>query len=318
MAQQLYRFLKSVKVAVVLFIVLALAAIVATLIPQGREPAFYYAQYPDLIASLVLSLQFDHFFSSLLFVTAILLFTINLGTCAVDRIVGEIRKRRRRRFGPDLVHVGLLVLIVGGLVTFLGRREAFFYLADGEQMQVADRYVIQLESFEYYTYENGAPKDWISTVDVFEDGKLVIDDFRIEVNNPLSIGPIEVYQNSYGNRARTELIETSGATRMIEVGSYFRVGDTVYLFSGINSDSRFPGGMSADFEEWQNQRVVGGKTLGPGQRIGDYTVGEIEVREVTGLNAVQDPGYLPALIGFILCVVGLCLTYAQKIGDKEI
>ena len=42
------------------------------------------------------------------------------------------------------------------------------------------------------------------------------------------------------------------------------------------------------------------------------------VFNVTGLQAVVDPGYTPALIGLILAGLGLAITYLQKIGDKEI
>ncbi len=316
--QRLYSFLKSARLAVVLLIIIAVASIVATLIPQGREAAFYYATYPGILASTVLALQFDSFFSSTLFVATILLFTLSLAVCAFDRIARELSGRRRRRFGPDLIHVGLLVLIAGGLVTSFARREAFFYLAAGEEIRLADRYVLHLNSFEFHTYETGRPKDWISTVDVFEDGELVVDDFPIEVNNPLALGPIDVYQTSYGNRARTTLTAPSGAVERIEVGKFFRLGDEVYLFANVRNDSRFSSGLGAEFERWDDRKVVARRVLGPGEKIGGYTVGVVEVREVTGLRAVQDPGYLPVLIGFILCMVGLVLTYAQKIGDKEI
>ena len=55
-----------------------------------------------------------------------------------------------------------------------------------------------------------------------------------------------------------------------------------------------------------------------GERIGEYTLGPVEVREVTGLQAVSDPGYIPALIGFILSVIGLVWTYVQKFKKKEL
>jgi cytochrome c biogenesis protein ResB len=316
--KQIYAFFKSVRLAVVLLCILALTSIFATLVPQGREAAFYTANYSRLIANSILAFQLDAFFSSYLFIATIILFTINLAVCATSRLYREFTGRRKRRFGPDLIHVGLLILIVGGLTTFLGRREAFFYLAEGEEVRVADMYIVKLERYEFLTYENGQPKDWISTVDVIEDGNVAIDDFAIEVNRPLAIGNIDLFQSSYGERARVDIIDDRGVTRVMDMGSYFSVGSDIMLFSGVAFDPGVAGGYLAQFQHYENQRVTEVLTVAPGDKVGDYEVGAVEVREVTGLRAVSDPGYLPALIGFILCVVGLMLTYAQKIGDKEI
>ena len=316
--KQIYAFFKSVRLAIVLLSVLAIASIFATLIPQGQESAYYLANYPVVVANSILAFQFDSFFSSFLFVATVVLFTINLLVCSVDRIVREYSGRRKRRYGPDLIHIGLLVLIVGGLFTFLGRREAFFYLAEGEEVRVADRFTVKLEKYVFETYENGRPKDWISTVDVIEDGDIVINDFEIEVNNPLEHGNVDVFQSSYGERGRIEVIDARGSREVLDTGAYFRLGDAIMQFSGVAFDRNAPGGYVAQFQYIVNQRVVEVVGAVQGQRVGDYTIGEIEVSDVTGLRAVTDPGYLPALIGFILCVVGLTLTYAQKIGDKEI
>ena len=292
------------------------ASIFATLIPQGKEVAFYYATYPEFLGSLIIALQFDQFFSSMIFVIGTLVFTASLATCTVDRLVREFKGKRRKRFGPDIVHIGLLVLFVGGLVTFLGRKEVFFYIAEGEEVRIADSFVLQLESFEYFTYETGRPRDWYSTVDIYEDDVLIIDDYTIEVNNPLAVGSVDVFQTSYGNRPRTTVTDANGKSFILDLGSYVRLGDEIYLFDDVVQDPL--GGYLGVFELWQNQAMISSQVVAPGERLGSFTVGTVEIREVTGLQAVRDPGYLPALIGFILCLLGLTLTYAQKFGDKEI
>lgn len=217
-----------------------------------------------------------------------------------------------------MIHIGLLVLIVGGVFTFVGRREAFFYMAVGDEVSLPGEYVLRLESYDFYVYEDGRPKDWVSTVDVFSASELYIDDYSIEVNKPLSIGKFDVFQSSYGERVRVEILESNGSSFLLDAGSYFRIGNDIFLFTGVLGSRATTGGYIAQFEQWEDQERKAAFNVRTGDPFGNVTLGSIEVAEVTGLQVVADPGYLPALIGFILCVLGLSLTYIQKIGDKEI
>ncbi len=60
-------FFKSVRLAIVLILYLAIASILATLIPQGKDPAVYYSMYPAFVAAAVIFAQFHRFFQSFLF-----------------------------------------------------------------------------------------------------------------------------------------------------------------------------------------------------------------------------------------------------------
>ena len=84
-------------------------------------------------------------------------------------------------------------------------------------------YLIELESFEFLTYENGRPKDWISTVDAYHEGELAIDSFPIEVNKPLKIGNIEVFQSSYREETRIALSEADGTVHTLTPGKSLEV-----------------------------------------------------------------------------------------------
>ena len=58
----LYRFFRSVRLAVVLILIIAVLSIVSTLIPQGRDPSFYFRSYGAFWAQFFLILNFDDFF----------------------------------------------------------------------------------------------------------------------------------------------------------------------------------------------------------------------------------------------------------------
>ena len=316
--QKLFLFFKSVKLAVVLLIFITVTSVLATLIPQAKELAFYYHTYPQFLASLIVNLQLDNYFRSFLFIVAAVLFFVNLGVCAVERLVREFTGRRKKRFGPDLIHVGLLILIIGSLVTFVARREGSMYLAAGDEVKLPSGHMLRLESFEFLTYDDGKPKDWISTVDVFKDDELVIDSFPIEVNKPLRVGRIDLFQSSYAEEARVQFTDPSGRRVSVSQGKPLETPEAVYAFSGIFSDSDAPDGTAAYFEKYVNRENVGTVRVIPDDEIDGWVVGALGVFNVTGLQAVIDPGFVPVLIGLIMTALGLTITYLQKIGDKEI
>jgi len=127
----LYRFFRSVRLAVVLLLVLTLLSLLSTFVPQGRPDQFYTARYSPFVSGLITGSGMGRFFSSILFLAPVFLFTVNLGVCAVDRFVKRTRAGAKKRYGPDFLHVGLLILIAGGIVTSFARQEKVVWMAEG-------------------------------------------------------------------------------------------------------------------------------------------------------------------------------------------
>jgi hypothetical protein len=305
-ARSLYNFFKSVRLAVVLIIVLVLLCLLSTFVPQGRPESWYQA------ANV---LRLDSFFSSAIFLVPVCLFTINLGFCTVDRFVRRARTRVQRRYGPDLVHIGLLILITAGLVTALGRQEATWSLAEGQEAGIGSGYTLRLLSFQFLRYENGSPREWISTVDVVRDCRREIAAYPIEVNHPLRLSGISVYQSSWDVNGTLRLKDSEGRdVAPPSPGDYFEQGDSRWVFVAYERDGQT---WTARF-----QRSVGGalaetRILRPGDTVGPFTVTGIAAQEVTGLKAVRDPGLAPFLVAVLLVTTGLCLTFIQKKGDTS-
>ena len=315
--KSVYLFFKSVKLAIGLILYITLTSILATLVPQGKELTFYSKNYPSLVSWLITATGFHDFFHSFLFLFPAFILTLNLLVCTIDRLVKEFSEKRKKRFGPDLIHLGILLLIVGAMITFLNRQEGFFYLTKGEQVKLAGKYILTLNDFLYQTYDDGRPKEWISDVSVYADDKVLIDSFPIEVNKPLELQGFKVYQTSYA-LTKTLLLKD-------ETGDIFRVptdhpitteGDITLVFNDIEVSST--GEKNVILQEWQGQQITGYRTLKISDPVGKFTVQDAEVEKTTGLTAVKDPGYLPVLIAGIIIVLGLSLTYIQKIGEKEL
>ncbi len=308
--QALYRFFRSVRLAVVLLLILTGLSLLATLIPQGREPAFYFHNYQPTLARLITALGYSNFFKSLLFLVPCILFFVNLTVCAVDRIASRLQRKARRRFGPDLVHVGLLLLIVGALLSTWGRREGSFYLGLGDSIDLPMGYRLKLLDYVDKRYEDGRPQDWVSTVEATRGQRVLEASYPIEVNRPLRLRGLKIYQSSFKREDTAQLRDPGGGLLSMRDGQYFEWQQSILYFAGIE-DGR------AVFERWEGHKLAESLALGPTEPIGDYTIVQLSSRELTGLKAVKDPGFIPVLAALLVVVAGLALTFMQKSRDKE-
>ena len=312
----IYDFFRSLKLAVVLILVLTALSVIATLIPQGRETSFYFVTYP-VIGRALLILGFNTMFTSFLFLLPTALFFVNLSVCTIHRLL-KSRSQKRRRHGPDIIHVGLLVLMVGALVTFYGRTEELVQLRIGESAQVPGGYVLTLDDFQFERYEDGSPKDWLSVVTVTRDGQIVEESSVIEVNSYLKLGSLKFYQSTYGLEEGLVLADLEGNRFWLTPGDIIPVGDDSGLV--VESIAAAPLGAEnvAVMEVWEGHEVTGKRSLGPGAAVGEWVIAEVVSGYVTGLQMVRDPGYVTVLVSLIMLTIGLFLTYIQKIGDNNV
>jgi cytochrome c biogenesis protein len=308
----IYRFFRSIRLAIVLILIIIGLALLATLIPQGRPDDWYHGHYSAVIYRLIKLFSLEGFFSSVFFLAPVFLFAINLGVCTIDRLVVRARNGSRRRFGPDLVHIGLLILIASGIVTGLSRQEKTWQLAQGDDAAISTQYSVHLISFQYLKYDNGTPKDWISTVSVARGGVPEIASYAIEVNHPLRLSGITLYQSSWDNQGILDVRQQDGTAVTATTGEGFQDGDSFWYFADVQQSN---GAWRAVFDQYKGEVRVSTRMVGAGDSIGPFTVKKVSSRMVTGLKAVEDPGYVPFLVALALILVGLGLTFIQKRGD---
>ena len=83
--KKLFRLLRSMRFGIVLLILIAACSVVGTLIPQGREVAWYAQNYGSF-HPLLLTLRLNRVFESWYFIALLLLLCLNLSFCSVLRI----------------------------------------------------------------------------------------------------------------------------------------------------------------------------------------------------------------------------------------
>jgi cytochrome c biogenesis protein len=84
-ADKIWKFLSSVKLAVVLLIILAIVSVIGTVIQQNESPETYLREYSETTVYLLEALGFFDMYHTWWFVLLLFLLTANLTVCTLDR-----------------------------------------------------------------------------------------------------------------------------------------------------------------------------------------------------------------------------------------
>jgi hypothetical protein len=282
-----------VKLTLVLIGYLLLTGIAASFRSQGHESDFY---------------------GSLLFYIPAFLFFANLAACSADRFTRELKKGKARRHGPDILHLGLILLLMGAVLGQAAKQshpswQGFARLGVGEAVELPNGKLLALKALDSERYADGRPKDWISTVEVSAAGKTILPTYRIRVNHPLRMGSLSIFQVSYGSERVLELIGSSGARRSLAAGEYIDSGEGKLMLMSVDLNS---GIAIARAESATGAKMI---SLTIGSKVGAFTVVRAKEVDLSGLQAVYDPAYPLVIVALMVAVLGVFITLFRKLGD---
>ena len=253
------------------------------------------------------------------------------------------RKRVLGWFGVDFVHLGLLVIIAGGIVSGLVGFGEDITLSEGQTVPVlrAD-FKLKLDKFETEYHPNGAVKDWKSTVSVIENEKTLFNKI-VEVNHPLTYKGYAFYQTSYGWNWENPSLEvwvkkkevpTFEDKLKLQIGQKVKLKDgtidvTALRFVpdfvidqnvGATTRSLEPNNPAAYIEGWQGEeKVFSGWIFAKfpdfsqihSEKETDLTfeLKDFKGKEYSVLRAAKDPGANIIWVGCALLMLGLVLAF---------
>ncbi len=121
------------------------------------------------------------------------------------------------RIGFILIHSGLLILLIGGVVTSKFGYSVYKWGGKGDYIQApGSKFLVRVDDFKIITTPRGQIKDYLATLTVVENGKDIVTK-KVEVNRPLRYKGFNFYQSSYSMNARAidsatlRIIPISGA-----------------------------------------------------------------------------------------------------------
>ena len=104
--KKVFQYLRSMRFGILLLCLIAACSVAGTVIPQGREIAWYAQNYPS-VHPTILMLRLNRVFESWYFVTLLVLLCLNLSLCSLLRIRAVVRashgETERAAAMPDTV-----------------------------------------------------------------------------------------------------------------------------------------------------------------------------------------------------------------------
>lgn len=137
-----------------------------------------------------------------------------------NRLFAE--RGRWNRWGPYITHVGVLLVLLGGLTRAVPGwySETSLWVSDGETVPVpgAD-FLLKSEGFELDFYPDGRPKTYATHAVVIDQGQEKLR-HTIKVNYPLMYGGVSVYQTSYDVRPGLATVQLINRADGMELGRF--------------------------------------------------------------------------------------------------
>jgi cytochrome c biogenesis protein len=253
------------------------------------------------------------------------------------------RKRTLGLFGADVVHLGLLIILAGGIISGLGGFRKNLTFSEGNVLNIPNtEFKLRLDKFETEYYPDGSVSDWKSTLTVIENEKSILTKI-IEVNHPLSYKGYVFYQSSYGwdwTNTSVEIWakkrEDPSFLRKIEINLGPRVkleGENIYISvihfipdfiinekNEVTSRSLQPNNPAAFIEGWEGDekifsgwifaefpdfaRIHSEKETDLSFELKSFKSGQYSV-----IEAAKDPGANTIWVGCTFLMIGLALAF---------
>lgn len=164
--KRLLDLLTSLRFALSILFLVAVACAAGTFFPQGSAVAGYLRKHPEAEGRMAVldAIGLTHVFSSWWFIALLCVLAASLSVCALRRFLSALKKGRTirgRALGSLLTHTSMLLILLGGVIRIVwgqrgmigfreGERVATFQLEEGSAPLP---FSVELVRFEIDTYE---------------------------------------------------------------------------------------------------------------------------------------------------------------------
>ena len=339
--RRFFRFISSMKFALILLVILVLMCVAGSFVTQGQTYVWYTSQYSERTAAAIIALRLDDVFHSWYFILISGFLCLNLLLCNVVRLPGLVRRTRSEQttraklgcWGAWVTHVGVLLLILGYSLGQFTYREYVAYGVPGQSMAIGDTgLVMTINDFRIGLREDDTVEQYTSDITVYDlasgSGGIKA---QVSVNNPADISGYRFYQNSTGWAARISVDKDGQDLQdaVVCAGDYLTIADksdlVVYfnafypdyvLISGygpstLSGNINNPGYLYSVYYKGQ---MLGMNVLMEDEvlTIDEYTVRFSEPQSYTLLQIKRDRFTPLALAGGLVIMAGLFISFYVK------
>ncbi|BCR03690.1 cytochrome c biogenesis protein ResB [Desulfuromonas versatilis] len=240
------------------------------------------------------------------------------------------------RLGVYVTHLSILVIFIGAIIGNLWGFKAYVNIAEGtEESRVWPQnggapielgFAVRCDDFEV-TYYDGSnrPKEFMSILDIVDQGQEVVSDRKIIVNDPITYKGITFYQSSYGPAGDPTVqmrVKPSSGGEPLEISA--RQGEQVALPGGYSFAVT---GFTPSYNQFgpavqMHLNTPEGKHGNPfivlqnfpdfdARRGGEFAFALLGFSQpqFTGLQVKKDPGVWVVWLGCTLLVLGSLVAF---------
>ncbi|MEN6348314.1 MAG: cytochrome c biogenesis protein ResB [Syntrophomonas sp.] len=319
--RSLYHFISSMKLGLVLLGLIGITAVLGSAVSP------------------------DYFYSTGLFKLLLALLLANLTFCTgrqITRTPGRVlgmnnSKPWYRAIGNLMIHIGIILVLVGGVINAYYGKCAEIKIAEGETVDMTsivttkEPVKLRLDEFSIEFNPDGSPSQYTSLVTIEKQGGQV-NQYAISVNHPLNLAGIKAYQQSFGYLVKMQgtLGSDLPAEYIFEPGTAFYVPDSdrrvkideyVPNFDPDNTGaaSLRPDNPVIIISVYENGKLLGtGAT--PFSRPIEISEGKyitfLGVKPFTVLRLKSDPGMPVAAAGGLVLMIGVCSSLIYRPPNK--
>lgn len=237
-----------------------------------------------------------------------------------------LEKGKSSRYGMLVIHGSVLLILLGSLIGLRLGFKGSLILSVGESrdtVQTGDSrtiprplgFTVRCVDFKVDFYKSGQPKEFVSSLEVLEEGRVVAKK-HIRVNDPLTYKGISFYQATYGDNLLLRF-QIDGKRVEMNEGSTFQHGALLLMVAHYaESVHDFgPGVQVAYLDNGQPKAVW---FLRDVPRLREQTIMGVPVKledmkqqRYTGLEVTRDPGLWFVWCGFFFMLCGLYINFGS-------
>ncbi len=303
------QLLRSVRLFLFLLVVFLAMSAIATLVPQGLDESWYVGRFGPGAAGLLKAFGLTTFFSSPHFLILMATMELNLLLCTMPRLVRrvrvasekEVRSIRIFAFAPDVIHLGLVVVVAGGMLSATLRQTERFLVPVGTTVHLGDSGTVTVADARQTTDSLGNVVGWTITLR-HQDGSQ-----ELKINAPIRLAGHRIHFFHFSREPVLYFIDSEDRRHAMRVGEGVQAPDgRAYVLAAIDGEMPRFDVLSAEGE------VEGHATLRPGEFLGQFRFDGAAVEVLAGFSATRDPGRPFVFVGLMVVVLGL-LLYSGKL-----
>ncbi|MBN1697218.1 MAG: hypothetical protein JW881_06875 [Spirochaetales bacterium] len=111
------------KLSAVLIGYFIVTLVIATLIPNLTDTQTMQTNDVPFVATVFKTPGVMHFFTSGWFIVPLIIFFLNLLPCTIHRISTKMIRKKTMHYGPDIIQIGIMLLLASAVISLFGRIE---------------------------------------------------------------------------------------------------------------------------------------------------------------------------------------------------